>query len=55
MISQVIVVLDQTSRQMALDRRIGEHPTSMPMTEPSIAINSLLLSPFLRGSSSGRL
>lgn len=24
---------------MALDRRVGEHPTSIPTTEPSILIN----------------
>lgn len=33
-ISHEMVEADQSSRHIALDRRVGEHPTSMPMTEP---------------------
>jgi hypothetical protein len=33
-----MLVSDQSIRHIALDRRVGEHPTSIPITEPLTAI-----------------
>lgn len=44
-ISHVIVEADQSRRHIALDRRVGEHPTSTPMTEPSFKLTPFHRSP----------